>query len=91
MYVNAGGASGWVSGDYLKTKTVAAADKKTESEDESKLTPVQDPDTTGSLQKNEGSVVEDKRRFIAGIICICAGVAILITVLAAYLLNRRSA
>lgn len=91
MYVNAGGASGWVSGDYLKTKTVAAADKKTESEDESKLTPVQEPDTTGSLQRNEGAVVEDKRRFIAGIICICAGVAILITVLAAYLLNRRNA
>lgn len=90
MYVNAGGTSGWVSGDYLKTKSVAQKEPAAEeNKDESVETPADEPEPEGSLQKMEESQGKNKKTLVAGLICICAGVAVLIAVLAAYLLKNR--
>lgn len=91
MYVNAAGTEGWVSGDYLKQKSVAdkSADTAAEEESSSTLTPVQGQESTGSLQKTEETAGKDKKRFVAGIICICAGIAVLLSVIAVYILNNR--
>lgn len=97
MYVNAGGYHGWVSGDYLRTINIklesGAEDKANDYGDSGSN--ISDGGSTGELIENGGNRVPDTandeahRKIVAGVILICLGFAVLIAVLAIYILRNR--
>ena len=95
MYVDTGSLEGWVCGDYLKTTGIS--DTTTTQEE---TTDKEDVTENGSDQSEAGQneaeattepakAGEISKTFVAGIILVCVGAAILIAALAFYLLNNR--
>ena len=96
MYVRADGLEGWVSGDYLRTKKVGIDTQDNANEEALDNTAdtqigdeVSDNGTALKVDSPETNAAEDKKKLVAGIILICLGSAILIAVLAIYLLSIK--
>ena len=96
MYVRADGLEGWVSGDYLRTKKVGTNTEDNANEEAIDNTAdtqigdeASDNETALKVESPETNAAEDKKKLVAGIILICLGSAILIAVLAIYLLSIK--
>lgn len=98
-YVSAGSDNGWVSTKYLdlkkRSKTEALDNENKDNEnndtDADKVDPEEQKpsDETADVGDDE-SPAKDSKYLVAGIICICVGVALLIAAFAVYMLKRKN-
>ena len=90
-YVNANGAEGWVSRDFLQRIVETQREDIEEDSEEEKESPNNVEQEKGDSSEGESNAdsVDAKRRKVIGIILICIGASILIATLAVYILRKR--